>query len=220
MRIFFIPGLGEEIFIFDKIQSSIPGEKIFIDNWSLLTELPEKDLTALVYAKHITEKFQISKEDVVIGHSLGAWVALWVKELSRCRIVQIAGWTDIKKVIKVSPSLSLLYLIAKNGWGLNKLVRVLLSLLYSKEASKAVLLSIFDKLKQADKTTVAKQLMVVYNPISHAPSTNPDLRIHSKKDFIVRPPDEGYAVMKGDHFGLYTFPDTVYKPIVDFLARS
>jgi hypothetical protein len=39
MRIFFIPGFGEEGFIFDKIQTNIPGEKVFIDNWALLKEL-------------------------------------------------------------------------------------------------------------------------------------------------------------------------------------
>lgn len=43
MRIFFIPGFGEEVSIFDKIQPFIPGEKVFIDNWTLLAYVPEKN---------------------------------------------------------------------------------------------------------------------------------------------------------------------------------
>ncbi|GEO07850.1 alpha/beta hydrolase [Segetibacter aerophilus] len=220
MRVFFIPGLGEEKFIFDKIENVIAGEKIFLDNWTLLSEVPEKDLTTLVYATHLVKRFGIKAEDVVIGHSLGAWVALWIKEVVGCKIVQIAGWTDRKKVIKVLPNLNLLYWFAKKGWGFNRFVRFLLSLLYYKQPSKHVLLTIFDKLERSDKSIVAKQLMVVYNPISQPPSVIPDLRIHSKTDIIVNAPDEPFAIMKGDHFGLYTFPDSVYTPIKQFLKQQ
>ena len=70
MRIFFIPGFGEEVFIFDKIQSFIPGEKVFIENWTLLKEIPGKGLTVLVYAKYLADYYKIKKDDVVIGHSM------------------------------------------------------------------------------------------------------------------------------------------------------
>jgi hypothetical protein len=219
MRIFFITGLGEEKFIFDKIENTIAGEKIFIDNWSELNDVPQKDLTAFVYAARLVKHFKIKPEDVVIGHSLGAWVAIWIKEIVRCKIVQIAGWTDTKKVTKVSPSLDLLYLFAKKGWGFNKFVRFLLLVFYYKKASKHILLAIFDKLKRSDKLIVAKQLMIVYNPVSQPLSVIPDLRIHSRPDMIVAPPDEPFIVMRGDHFGLYTFPETVYKPIKEFLKQ-
>ncbi len=62
MRIFFIPGLGEEVSIFDRIQSFIPGEKVFIENWTLLAEVTEKKLTVLVYARYLTEFFRIKKK--------------------------------------------------------------------------------------------------------------------------------------------------------------
>ncbi len=81
MRIFFIPGLGEEILIFDKIKPFIEGEKIFIDNWTLLGEVPEKEITVLIYAEYLIKQFQITGNDVVVGHSLGGWVAMHIKHL-------------------------------------------------------------------------------------------------------------------------------------------
>lgn len=95
MRIFFIPGYGEEEFIFDKIQTFIPGEKVFIDNWTLLKEVPEKGLTGLVYAKYLVDYFTIKKEDVVIGHPMGGWIAQNIKHMISCCIIQIASRTDM-----------------------------------------------------------------------------------------------------------------------------
>lgn len=219
MRKFFIPGFGEEPSIFDKIQFSFTGEKIFIDNWTLLVEVPEKDLTALRYAKFLIDRYKITRDDVIIGHSSGAWVALWVKELLGCRIVQIAGFTNRKKVIKISPDLHLLYCLAKKGWGLNNFTRLIISIVYTARASKPVILKIFDKIKSSDKRTLAKQLMVVYNPIKQAITVPVDLRIHTSKDFIVTPPAEAFAEVPGDHFALYTYPESVSKPIVEFLRQ-
>lgn len=220
MRIFFIPGLGEEPFIFDKIQAAIPGEKVFIDNWKLLARLPEKDLTAWVYAKYLVEHFKINKEDVVIGHSLGGWVAVFIKQLVQCRIIQIASWTDMKKVMKPAPSRQLLYWMAKRGWGLNSFIRnILVMAKYKNSASKEIFTTVFEKLRTGNKEIVAKQLMVVYNPVKQPVTIIPDLRIHNKTDQIVRPPDEPYSEVPGDHFTLYTYPETVYKPIVKFLKQ-
>ncbi|MCW3107307.1 MAG: hypothetical protein JWQ09_1813 [Segetibacter sp.] len=218
MRIFFIPGLGEETFIFDKIQPFIPGEKIFIDNWRLLADIPEKDLTALVYAAYLIEHFKICKEDVVIGHSLGGWVAVYIKQLVNCPIIQIASWTDMKKVMKPFPNRHILYWFTKQGWGLNPLVcNIIVTLKYKHEASKEIFKTIFEKLRTGNKEIVAKQLMIVYNPVEQAVTAIPELRIHAKTDKIVRPPDQPYSEVPGDHFTLYTYPETVYKPITAFL---
>ncbi len=217
MRIFFIPGLGEEKWIFDKIAPSIEGEKVFINNWELLAEVSEKGLNASVYAAFLIERFQINKQDVVIGHSLGGWVALHVKNLGHCTAIQIASYTDMKKVFKPAHR-HLIFWIARRGWGLNNFVLNFLVLVaFRNEASKETFKKIFRKIMSENKVLFAKQLEVAYNPVKPSVAVIPDVRIHAKRDPIVRPPEEPYHHVPGDHFTLYTYPETVYKPINVFL---
>ncbi|MDQ6813210.1 MAG: alpha/beta hydrolase [Bacteroidota bacterium] len=217
MRIFFIPGLGEEISIFDKILPFIDGEKVFIDNWTLLTEVAEEDLTVMVYASYLIKKFSITVSDVVIGHSLGGWVALHIKHLANCPIVQIASWTDMKKV-SIPVNRHLLYWSARRGIGLNNFVlNILVLLKYRHARSRDIFITIFKRLMTGDKTTLVKQLKVIYNPLKEHVAVIPNLRIHSKTDHIVGPPDEAFEKVPGDHFTLYTHPETVYPLIQKFL---
>jgi hypothetical protein len=219
-RIIFIPGFGEEASIFDKIQPAIAGEKLFIDNWVLLEELPEKGLTVITYAKFLIDRFDIKKDDVIVGHSMGGWVAYFIKQLVGSATIQISSCTDLRKVIKPVPSNQLTYWLAKRGFGFNNVVlHILVWLYYKNKPSKEMFITIFNRLKTGDKTTVAKQLMVIFNEVKQDKSVSPDLRIHAKKDHIIRPPDQPYHVVPGDHFALYTYPAAVAKPIADFLNR-
>ncbi|MCW3115720.1 MAG: hypothetical protein JWR18_4116 [Segetibacter sp.] len=216
MRIFFIPGLGEEPFIFDKIVPFIKGEKVFIDHWTLLPVVSEKDLTVLVYASFLIQRFQITNKDVVIGHSLGGWVALHIKHLVGCPIVQIASWTDMKKIL-VSANRHLIYWGARRKLGLNVFVlKVLVFLQYRNKPSKEIFKTVFKKLMTGDKTVLVKQLKAILNRVQEVMVT-PELRIHAISDDIVKPPDQPFVKVPGDHFTLYTYPETVYQPIVSFL---
>jgi hypothetical protein len=44
-------------------------------------------------------------------------------------------------------------------------------------------------------------------------------RIHARADAVVKIPDEPFHEVPGDHFSLYTYPEEVYRPIVEFLGR-
>jgi hypothetical protein len=218
MRIFFIPGLGEDTFIFDKIEPFIQGEKIFIDNWSLLGQVEENGLQVTAYAEFLIRRFSITQADVVIGHSLGGWVALHIKNIVGCPIVQIASWTDMKKVFKPA-NRHVMYWAARKGVGLNSTVlKALLLVKYKHAASREIFTIIFKRIMAGDKNIFTKQLEMIFNPYKRAVKVEPDLRIHAKSDEIVRPPDQPFIEVPGDHFTLYTYPDKVYKPIVQFLA--
>ncbi len=221
MRIFFIPGLGEEVFIFDRIESFVSEEKVFIDNWTLLDEVPEKGLTVLVYAKYLIERFEIKKQDVVIGHSMGGWIALFIKQLIGCCVIQIASWTDSRKLIKVPIERHLMYCLAKRGFGFNRLILHFITWLhYKNKPSENIFMTIFERLRKGNKEIVVKQLMIVFNRVNESITVSPDIRIHSKNDKIVKPPDQPFKGVPGDHFALFTHPDAIYKLINGFLKRQ
>ncbi|MBW3544563.1 MAG: alpha/beta hydrolase [Bacteroidetes bacterium] len=91
MRIIFIPGFCEEPWIFDKIHPHLTGEKVFVDNWRLLENHSQHALTPLIYARKIIELYKITQHHLVVGHSMGGWLALHIKHLQHCPIVQIAS---------------------------------------------------------------------------------------------------------------------------------
>jgi hypothetical protein len=76
MRIIYIPGFGEKPNIFDHIAPHIASsESIILDNWVLLQNMPIKELDALSYASTLVTTYNITRDDVIIGHSMGGRVA-------------------------------------------------------------------------------------------------------------------------------------------------
>ena len=119
MKVILIPGFGEEPYIFDKIEPHIPGEKMVIKNWTLLQEVFEQNLTVLDYAIFLIDKYNIQRHDTVIGHSMGGWIALQIKQLTGCRVIQVSSWTNGKKVVTVPLNRKLMSWMAKKGIGFN-----------------------------------------------------------------------------------------------------
>ena len=221
MRIIFIPGFGEEPWIFDKLHPQLQGEKVFVDHWRLLGDQPQPALSPHVYAKKIIDRYNITRYDLVIGHSMGGWLALHIKHLRHCPIVQIASWTDERKIARKLWGKTLVYWWVRQGLVFNPLVhRCLLWMNYRNKASAAVFSSIFKKLIRGNRECVANQLRLVYARRQAAPGVEPDLRIHACADPVILFPDQAACEVPGDHFTLWTHPETVYQPLVAFMANA
>ena len=221
MRLIFIPGFGEDPSIFDQIHPHIPGEKVFVHNWDLIGyKKPRPELTVYEYAKEVVEKYGITAQDVVIGHSMGGWIAWHIKQLVHCPIVQIASWTNPDRVVRPISNLKFVYWSIKRGLYFNPLIKYLLiRRSYRDKPSKGIFSAIFDRLRRGDKDNVVNQLRIVFSPAHDASAEKPDLRIHARRDTIIRFPKEPCHEVPGDHFTLHTHPEEVYQPIVAFLQK-
>lgn len=220
MRLFFIPGFGEDASIFDKITPHLPGEKVFLDPWLLAGDQARPGLTALEYARELTARFGISRQDAVIGHSTGGWVALHIKHLVGCPVVQIASWTDPRKVVTPVSNRHAIYWFVRNGLYFTPfMLRLLVWLGYRNKPSEEIFSAVFRRLIAGNKDNVVNQLRLIFNPVEEAVTAAPDLRIHARADSIVRYPDEPALEVPGDHFTLYTHPEKVYRPIAAFLRE-
>src|ERR1700733_9373523 len=87
MRIIFIHGFGENESIFSKVAPFIPGEHTFLNIWELLGNKPLPGINVLVFAKSLVEKYNITQQDVIIGHSMGGWIAWYIKHFTGSPIV-------------------------------------------------------------------------------------------------------------------------------------
>lgn len=84
-RIFLIPGLGADCRIYKNI--NLDGHYVIMANWIT----PDATDTLSSYSQKIIDQYNISKDDVVIGNSMGGIVA-----------VEIAKKINLKKAIIIS----------------------------------------------------------------------------------------------------------------------
>lgn len=219
MRLLFIPGFGETPHIFEQIAPHLPGEKVFIHNLDLLSSQPNVSPTLTKYAQQLIEHQRITPADVIIGHSMGGWIALAIKHLIGCRIVQIASWTDPLKVILPVKNPAVIYWLIRRGWYLNRFTkRLLLRLGYRNKPSASIFSEVFQNLIDSPTDYVISQLQLILNPLDAPLNLQPDLRIHSTKDTIIRFPDQDVITVSGDHFNLFTHPEEVVAAINRFLT--
>jgi hypothetical protein len=220
MRILFIHGFGEDEAIFSKITPAISGEHILLNVWTELGNEPRPTINVLDFAKELVEKYAISKKDVVIGHSMGGWIAYHIKQLTGSPIVQIGSWTHPDRVILPISNESILFGAVRNGLFFNGLNKALYTLVgYQNKPSKEIFRSTFKNLIEGNKENVINQLRLILTPVPEL-NVTPELRIHALKDLVIRPPREPFHKVIGDHFTLYTHPELVYQPINEFLLKQ
>jgi hypothetical protein len=218
MRIIFIHGFGERESIFNKIAPAIGGEQLFPDVWSLVGNEKQQGFNVFDFSKKIVDKYNITAKDWVIGHSMGGWIAYYIKHHAGCRIIQIASWTNLDRIISPIRSGNILYWLTRKRLYLNNFQKGLFVRTYNGLPSKQIFTEIFNNLLTGNKECVINQLKLVFEP---APIIDvlPDLRIHARKDKIIKFPKEFFHEVPGDHFSLITHPETVIKPILEKLIQ-
>lgn len=220
MRLIFIPGFGETKHIFTQIAPHLPGEHLFIENQDLLGMKPTPSITAIGYAQRLIEQHTITRQDYVIGHSMGGWVAYAIKHLVGCPIIQIASWTDPEKVVLPIKKPEIIYWLVRNGLYLNRLNKKLLLRFYRDQPSAPVFSEVFQHLIDSPAEYVLNQLRVILNPVETTITVQPDVVIHSKKDSIIRFPDGQVSTVPGDHFNLFTYPAEVLAVMTPLFTAS
>lgn len=222
MRIFFIPGFGETPSVFDKIAPQIAGDKIFIDNWEEIGDKTRKDINVLMVAKEYVAKYNITADDLVIGHSMGGFIAYHIKHIAGCRIIQVASWTKPDRVVTPTQNRKFIYWFMASGLAFNRFSQwFMVWKFYRHKSSKEIFADTYTRLRTRKASNVVNQMRVIMEPIVDTISVSPDLRIHAKADNIIRyPKGETCTTVSGDHFTLWTNPEEVYGPIVEFLASK
>jgi hypothetical protein len=214
MRLIFIHGFGEKPCIFDNIHQAFNHEKLFIHNWEELGNELKQNYTVLDYAKDLVVKYKISQSDIVIGHSLGGWISAHVKYISNCKSIQIASWTDMNCVKFPINNYSLIRLFVKLGLTFNRFSRnYFLKKSYQGLPSESIFIENYNYLIRGNKSNILNQLNLILLGSNVIDSLNPDLRIHSKADRLIRFPKHPCEVVNGDHFNLWTYPDEVINAI-------
>jgi hypothetical protein len=210
MRTFFIPGFGEEPDIFEALAPGLPGPQVGICNHDLMGSAHRASYDVKQHAAALIAAHQITVEDLLIGHSMGGWIAYAVKQQVGCRIVQLGSWTDQAKVMRPVDNQEVVHWMVRNGLYFNWFNQVVFTWRgYRGLPSAPIFARIFQHLRDSPQEYVVNQLRVILTPVEFDAPQAPDLRLHAWKDRVIAPPDEPFVVVPGDHFSLATHPDAV-----------
>jgi pimeloyl-ACP methyl ester carboxylesterase len=213
-RLILIHGYVEDPTIFDALWPLLPSATVLainveteFDRWPARTSVNAHALAVFLAKQH-----DITTDDVIIGHSMGGWIAINIKAVTGARAVQIASFTDQRKVVSPVYDAGILRFMAATGLLQAQFSVDFIKKRYPFAESKALNFKLLDRLMTMRRDYIAWQLSVLFAPVPPL-TVSPDLRIHATDDNIVRPPDEPYTVVPGDHFCLVFHPVAVADAI-------
>ena len=209
-RLILIHGYVEDPSIFDALAPLLPLDTVLhvsveteFDRWPAKTPV-----NAYTLAQFLTETYTITADDVVIGHSMGGWVAINIKAVTGATAIQIASYTNQRKPVSPVYNLRVIQLLATVGLLQSRAGVDYVKKKYPFAESRSLNFSLIDRMMTMRRAYLSWQMAVLFAPVPPL-TVSPDLRIHSKTDNIVSPPDEPYAVVPGDHFCLVFHPNEV-----------
>lgn len=220
-RLIYIHGYVEDETIFDNLAPLLPGElvlKLNLQREFVQWNPDDRTVNVSTLAQYLVRMHQIGPADVVIGHSMGGWIAANLKAQTGCWAVLISSYTDIKKVITPTRHIGLVRLLVNWGVVQSKGFASYALKKYPFDESRVLHKSLIANLTSQSRRYIYQQLRVLLAPYPTPPAT-PDLRIHTRLDNVLRYPDEPYHETSGDHFNLVFHPETVAAPIRAWLEK-
>jgi len=220
-RLFLLPGFGEDERCFDELEQLISGyEKIHIDYRPVLNKFIFPLITVQQFARQLIKHYGIHPGDKLVGHSMGGFFSFQIRELIGCDICLIGSFSDPEKVFHTVPQVPRITQIAALT-GIIKTAALKKYLLgkIKNEHIKNVQAGVMDNFHTFTNTQLALMSEMIYAPKIPSKLPNP-LRIHDKRDRIVRPPDEPYIQMEGGHFCLNLYPQETLNSMKHFLYES
>ena len=210
-RIFLFPGFGEDAYCFDELLPYLQkSHELFpVDYRPVLDKFTFPLISRMQFCHAIIRYYGIKKQDKIIGHSMGGYLAFQIREIIYNDICLVGSFCDPQKIIQFFPqSPRLSQLVAGSGLIKTDFLRNFLLSKIQDERIKTVQEKVMRNMKSFSNTQLALMLEVSYESKIISEQVNP-LRIHAKTDKVVLPPDESYIEVDGGHFCMNLYPEQV-----------
>lgn len=218
-RILLLHGYTEVGTIFDTLRPLLPpaAEVVVPELAAELAQWPLRArLTVATVASELAARYRIGPADVLIGHSMGGWLAAHIKEQTGATAILLSGFTDQTKIVAAVRRPWVLALAARSGLLQSSLAGWHSRRRYQFDESRELHTQLVAGMPQLSRRYVHQQLQLLFASVPPL-TTAPELRLHARRDHIIRPPDEPYVELPGDHFAHYYYPQLVVEAIRPFL---
>lgn len=220
-RILLLHGYTEAGAIFDTLRPLLPpAAEVVVPE--LETELaqwpPAARLTVATVARELAARYRIGPADLLIGHSMGGWLAAYIKEHTGATAILLSGFTNQAKIVARIRTPWVLNLAARSGLLQSRYAAWHSRRRYQFDESRTLHAQLVGRMPQLGRGYLQQQLQLLFAPVPPL-TTAPELRLHARRDHIIRPPDEPYVELPGDHFAHYFYPQLVVDAIQPFLSN-
>ena len=221
-RLIYIHGYVEDPTIFDNLAPLLPTEsvlKITLQDEFARWNPDDSTVNVSSLAAYLTKIYRITPADVIIGHSMGGWIAANLKAQTGCRAVLVSSYTDQRKVVAITRNVGIIWWLMKLGFVQSGAFANFALKQYPFNESRALHKSLIGNMTSQPSRYVHQQLRVLFATPTTPPAAS-DVRIHTRPDNVLLFPDELCHETPGDHFNLVFHPREVAAPILAFLERE
>ncbi|MBO0952344.1 alpha/beta fold hydrolase [Fibrella forsythiae] len=155
-------------------------------------------VTVRTVAERVVKAYNIGPDDLLIGHSMGGWIAAHVKELTGATVIQLSSWTDPRKVRAPIRQLGLIRAIVSSGVAQHPACISMAKRLYPFRQSRARIHAALDRVQRMNPAYMIWQYELIFSTVPPL-TILPDLRIHDRHDMVIRFPDEPFINVPGNH---------------------
>ena len=98
-RIILLPGFGEDRRIFRAIMPYFENyNTLIVDYQDLLPNFTIHNIRLEKFVKKLIRTYRITKNDVLIGHSMGGYLAHYIRQRVGCEVCLHSSFTNPKKI--------------------------------------------------------------------------------------------------------------------------
>lgn len=202
-RVFLIHGYVEDPTIFDALVPLLPpADYVRLDLADAFVRWqPAGFVTARTLAQYLTDYHTITAADTIIGHSMGGWVAINIREVSGAKAIQLASWTDQKRINFPTANLTVLKFLLDTGITQSRMLTDFFQKQYPFNESRELHTHLVNGMRTMPRLYLWQQLQTLFAEVPPL-TVLPNARIHARADNIVLPPREPFIEVPGDHFSL------------------
>ena len=228
-RLLLLPGFGEDERIFRNIIVYFGNYDVeVLDYNDVLPSFSYKSIHLQQFIESIINFYDISDRDILIGHSLGGFIAHRIRQEVGCPICMHGSFTHPSKIKVLIGNKFIIKKAIMNGLFSSLAFKKVAKWLHLTSDSKEDMDYVIENLKNYGKRNILKLIYLFFNRkkrflnwlrTNPGYDFSPNLIIHPKKDNIVNPPDEDYFEVDGDHFSISTHPQQSILIIMNWLRE-